>query len=200
MGVHDGWPLVLEDDAVLVDRFQERLDQLLEELPRDFHYCALGYARPKEAPLLEIPGCEYIKLPTMTWYLTGYLLSQSGAQYLLDQLPVEGPVDSWIGGKMILTSNWENEFGHRVGVGDAPQRGVDYVRPTLSLKEIRMCVKFRAYCASVPLCDQKVRTATAMGASASRQEKPIQNWRLRDSDIVYSGNVGTANRKRKNNS
>ena len=192
--------LVLEDDAVLVDRFQERLDQLLEELPRDFHYCALGYARPKEAPLLEIPGCEYIKLPTMTWYLTGYLLSQSGAQYLLDQLPVEGPVDSWIGGKMILTSNWENEFGHRVGVGDAPQRGVDYVRPTLSLKEIRMCVKFRAYCASVPLCDQKVRTATAMGASASRQEKPIQNWRLRDSDIVYSGNVGTANRKRKNNS
>ncbi len=189
--------LVLEDDAVLVDRFQERLDQILEELPRDFHYCALGYARPKEAPLLDIPGCEHIKLPTMTWYLTGYLLSQSGAQYLLDHLPVEGPVDAWMGGKMILTSNWENEFGHRVGVGDAPQKGVDYVRPTLSLKEMKMCIKFRAYCAGVPLCDQKVRTTTATGASANRQEKPTQNWRLRDSDITYSGHVGVANRKRK---
>jgi GR25 family glycosyltransferase involved in LPS biosynthesis len=188
--------LVLEDDAVLVDRFQDRLDQLLEELPRDFHYCALGYAKPKEAPLVDIPGCEHIKLPTMTWYLTGYLLSQSGAQYLLNHLPVVGPIDAWMGRKMILTSNWENDYGHRMGVGDAPQNGSDYTRPSLSRKEIRMCVQFRAYCASVPLCDQKVRTATATGASASHHDKPVQNWRLRDSDIVYSGNNGTVNRKR----
>ncbi len=189
--------LVLEDDATLVDRFQDRLDQLLEELPRDFHYCALGYAKPKEAPLLDIPGCRHIKLPTMTWYLTGYLLSQAGAQYLLDRLPVVGPIDAWMGRKMILTSNWENEFGHRMGVGDAPQNGSDYLRPVLSRKEIRLCVRFRAYCASVPLCDQKVRTATATGASASHRDKPFQNWRLRDSDIVYSGNVGAKTRKRK---
>ena len=189
--------LVLEDDAALVDRFQDRLDQLLEELPRDFHYCALGYAKPKQAPLLDIPGCQHIQLPTMTWYLTGYLLSQAGAQYLLSRLPVVGPIDAWMGRKMILTSNWENEFGHRMGVGDAPQNGSDYVRPVLSMKEIRLCVKFRAYCASIPLCDQKVRTATATGASASHRDKPVQNWRLRDSDIVYSGNVGAKNRKRK---
>lgn len=189
--------LVLEDDATLVDRFQDRLDQLLEELPRDFHYCALGYAKPKEAPVLDIPGCQHIKLPTMTWYLTGYLLSQAGAQYLLNRLPVVGPIDAWMGRKMILTSNWENEIGHRMGVGDAPQNGSDYVRPVLSMKEIRMCVKFRAYCAGVPLCDQKVRAATATGASASHRDRPVQNWRLRDSDIAYSGNVGAKNRKRK---
>ncbi len=189
--------LVLEDDATLVDRFQDRLEQLLEELPRDFHFCALGYAKPKEAPLLDIPGCKHIKLPTMTWYLTGYLLSEAGAQYLLKSLPVVGPIDAWMGLKMILTSNWENEFGHRMGVGDAPQTGYDYVRPSLSRKEIRLCMKFRAYCAGVPLCDQKVRTATATGASASQQSKPSQNWRLRDSDIVYSGNVVTKNKKRK---
>jgi len=189
--------LVLEDDATLVDRFQDRLEQLLEELPRDFHFCALGYARPKEAPLLDIPGCQHIKLPTMTWYLTGYLLSEAGAQYLLKSLPVVGPIDAWMGLKMILTSNWENEFGHRMGVGDAPQNGSDYVRPSLSRKEIRLCMKFRSYCAGVPLCDQKVRTATVTGASASQQSKPVQNWRLRDSDIVYSGSVGTKSKKRK---
>jgi len=190
--------LVLEDDAVLVDRFRERLDQLLEELPRDFHYCAIGYAKPKEAPLVDIPGREHIKLPTMTWYLTGYLLSKSGARHLLKHLPVVGPIDAWMGRNMILTSNWENDYGHRMGVGCAPQNGSDYARPTLSRKEISLCVQFRAYCAGVPLCDQKVRTATATGASASNHDKPLQNWRLRDSDIVYSGNVGAKNRKRSN--
>jgi len=132
----------------------------------------------------------------MTWYLTGYLLSQSGAQYLLNRLPVVGPIDAWMGRKMILTSNWENDYGHRMGVGDAPWNGSDCIQTSLSRKEIRMCVRFRAYCASVPLCDQKVRTATATGASASHHDKPVKTWRLRDSDIVFSGNVGTANRKR----
>jgi len=188
--------LVLEDDAMLVDRFQERLDQLLRELPRDFHYCALGYARPKEAPLVDVAGCEHIKLPTMTWYLTGYLLSKSGARYLLDRLPVEGPVDAWMGRKMILASNWENDYGDRMGVGDAPHMGPDSLRPALTRKEILLSVQFRAYCAGVPLCDQKVRTAIATGASANHRDKPNQSWRFRDSDILYSGNVSKNNRKR----
>jgi GR25 family glycosyltransferase involved in LPS biosynthesis len=187
--------LVLEDDAICVDRFKDRLEEVLQELPRDFHYCAIGYAKPKEAPLVDIPGCEHIKLPTMTWYLTGYLLSKAGARYLLNHLPVVGPVDTWMGRKMILTSNWENDYGHRIGVGNAPSKEAtsnNYAQPpTISRKEIRECVQFRAYCASVPLCDQKVRTTTATGASAKENyNKPLQNWRFRDSDIVYSGNTG----------
>lgn len=42
--------VVIEDDAVLVDRFLDRLRALLKELPRDFHFCSLGYSRPKTAP------------------------------------------------------------------------------------------------------------------------------------------------------
>eukprot|EP00536_Pseudo-nitzschia_multiseries_P006797 jgi/Psemu1/193922/e_gw1.149.25.1 len=188
--------LILEDDAIMVDRFRDRLDELLRELPRDFHYCALGYAKPKEAPLVDLPGCEHIKLPTMTWYLTGYLLSQSGARYLLDHLPVEGPIDAWMGRKMILASNWENEYGHRIGVGDAPQKGSDVSRPTLTTKEIKACVQFRAYCASIPLCEQKVGKAMATNANANHHGTPNQNWRLRDSDIVYSGTIGKTNKRR----
>lgn len=199
--------VVLEDDAICVDRFKDRLEEVLQELPRDFHYCAIGYAKPKEAPLVDVPGCKHIKLPTMTWYLTGYLLSKAGARYLLNHLPVVGPVDAWIGRKMILASNWENEYGHRLGVGNAPLKGAaDDARPDISRKEIRVCVQFRAYCASIPLCDQKVRTASATGASTKQNNKnnnkPFQNWRLRDSDIMYSGNTsrGGGNRMAPNRS
>ena len=31
--------VILEDDAILVDRFADRLSSLLEELPRDIHFC-----------------------------------------------------------------------------------------------------------------------------------------------------------------
>ena len=43
--------VILEDDAILVDRFADRLSALLEELPRDFHFCSIGYSRPKTAPI-----------------------------------------------------------------------------------------------------------------------------------------------------
>ena len=190
--------MVLEDDAILVDRFMDRLDEILQELPRDFHYCALGYGKPKEAPLVDIPGCKHVKIPTMTWYLTGYLLSAAGARYLLDHLPVVGPVDAWMGRKMIMASNWENDYGHRVGVGmrAAPDR--ELRSSTLTKKELQTCLRFRAFCANIPLCHQKVRTEIATGAgvnapgSTSKQGQHWRHrdqWRHRDTDIVYSGNI-----------
>jgi hypothetical protein len=36
----------------LTDDFSMRLKALLKELPRDLHYCALGYGRPKTAPIV----------------------------------------------------------------------------------------------------------------------------------------------------
>lgn len=35
--------IVLEDDAILIDQFNEKLSSILKELPRDFHFCSLGY-------------------------------------------------------------------------------------------------------------------------------------------------------------
>jgi len=182
IGASSGLPsvpvaLILEDDAILVDRFAERLDEILAEIPRDFHYCAIGYSRPKTAPLVDMsPPCKHIKLPTMTWYLTGYLLSAAGARYLLRQLPVEGPVDTWIG-RMMLEKNWENEYGSRVGIGNVlhpGKRGASSnEKVVVSRNELKTCVKFRAFCASIPLCSQKVG----------------QSWQQKDSDIVYSGKL-----------
>jgi GR25 family glycosyltransferase involved in LPS biosynthesis len=165
--------VILEDDAILVDRFGDRLSSLLEELPRDFHFCSLGYSRPKTAPL--IPYSSQLGIPTAIWYLTGYILSLEGAQYLLDQLPVRGPVDSWVG--LSMFANWDNLFGHALGVG-VHSKAVN--APPIARKDLRQLLRFRAFAAMIPLCTQKVGIS---GASSTGR-----NWRNRDTDITYSGN------------
>jgi GR25 family glycosyltransferase involved in LPS biosynthesis len=165
--------VILEDDAILVDRFVDRLSSLLEELPRDFHFCSLGYSRPKTAPLIRYSS--QLGIPTAIWYLTGYIISLEGAQYLLDQLPVRGPVDSWIG--LSMFANWDNLFGQALGVGIHSKPLND---PPIARKDLRQLLRFRAFAAMVPLCNQKVGIS---GASSTGR-----SWRNRDTDITYSGN------------
>lgn len=173
---HDGNPspccVILEDDACLCDRFAERLEALLEELPRDFHVCSIGYSRPQRAPIVEYSS--QLGIPSCLWYLTGYILSLEGAKHLLQSLPVVGPVDSWIGMKMC--SNWDNTFGQRIGVGNHTRT---QATPP-SRKDLARILRFRAFAALVPLCEQK-NYNTSEGGSHSR------GWKDKDTDIVYSG-------------
>jgi hypothetical protein len=168
--------VILEDDAILTDRFADRLKSLLEELPRDFHFCSLGYSRPKTAPMVNYSS--QIGIPTSIWYLTGYLLSLEGAQYLLDKLPVRGPVDSWIG--LSMFANWDNMFGHSIGVG-VHWKAVGGEAALPPRKDLCQMLKFRAFAASVPLCSQRVGAGTTFAATG-------RSWRQRDTDIAYSGN------------
>jgi len=57
--------VILEDDAILVDRFSERLEILLNELPSDFHFCSIGYSQPKKAPLFHFS--ENLVIPSFLW-------------------------------------------------------------------------------------------------------------------------------------
>ena len=175
--------VVMEDDAILVDGFKEKLAAVLEELPRDFHYCSLGYSRPRSAPIVPLTGS--VGVPTMLWYLTGYCVSLAGAQYLLDSLPVVGPVDSWIGLKMVH-ENWrDSAWGTRLGVGAHAQPDAYPNRAALA-----SLMKFHAYCAVPPLCCQPVGKAAAttnMRGTVVAPTSARRNWRLRDTDIVYSG-------------
>jgi len=166
--------VILEDDAILCDRFVERLEALLDELPRDFHFCSIGYSRPKFAPIIEYS--PEIGIPSCLWYLTGYILSAAGANFLLSSLPVVGPVDHWIAIK--LRDNFANRYGDSIGVGK-------HARATsvLSSKDLSKIMKFRAFAAKVPLCTQK------QVAAESKATKGGGSWRSakRDSDVVYSG-------------
>mmetsp|Transcript_25582 Transcript_25582/g.37787 ORF Transcript_25582/g.37787 Transcript_25582/m.37787 type:complete len:998 (-) Transcript_25582:10-3003(-) len=165
--------LIMEDDAILVDRFTDRLEEVLAELPRDFHFCSLGYSRPKAAPI--VPWSSQVGIPTCIWYLTGYLISLDGAKYLLEKLPVQGPIDSWIG--LQMCANWENKYGQQIGVGIGKQPKRDVATPPK--EELELIMKFQAFCALTPLCSQKVGTELGTGRS----------WRHRDTDIEYSGSV-----------
>lgn len=169
--------VILEDDAILADDFTMRLKALLKELPRDFHYCALGYGRPKTAPIVSYS--DLLGIPTCLWYLTGYVMSLSGAEHLWQKLPVVGPVDSWIG--LMLTSNWDNVFGTAMGVGvhAASVSNGHFV----AKRDLSRILKFRAFCALQPLCSQKVA-----GRKGKVQGGVGRSWRQqRDTDIVYSG-------------
>jgi hypothetical protein len=169
--------VILEDDAILVDDFSLRLKALLKELPRDFQYCALGYSRPKTAPIVSYS--DLLGIPTCLWYLTGYVMSLSGAEYLWQKLPVVGPVDSWIG--LMLTSNWDNVFGTALGVGvHATTVSSGHF---VAKRDLSRILKFRAFCALQPLCSQKVG-----GRKEKVQGGVGRSWRQqRDTDIVYSG-------------
>jgi GR25 family glycosyltransferase involved in LPS biosynthesis len=159
--------VILEDDAIICDRFVERLEALLDELPRDFHFCSIGYSRPKFAPIIEYS--PEIGIPSCLWYLTGYILSAAGASFLLSSLPVVGPVDHWIAVKM--RDNFANRFGDSIGVGKHTR-----AHKVLSAKDLSKIMKFRAFAAHVPLCTQKQVSSAA------------QSWlsAKRDSDVVYS--------------
>jgi len=169
--------VILEDDAALVDRFSDQLSVLLKELPRDFHFCSLGYSRPKSAPMIRYT--THVGVPTCLWYLTGYILSLDGARFLLKNLPVRGPVDSWIGLKM--TSNWDNIHGEKIGVGHNMRTNIKKEVILPEPKELTKIMKFRAFAAKTPLCAQKM----CWSPSSSGTEK--LKWRDKDTDIEYSG-------------
>lgn len=166
--------VILEDDAVLTDGFAERLESLLDELPRDFHFCSLGYSRPKTAPIVEYS--TQLGIPSCLWYLTGYILSLEGARHLIKSLPVTGPIDSWIG--LNMYSNWDNRFGAANQVGKLQQKKKEKKKKQKlpSNEDLAKIIKFRAFAALVPLCSQKVATDIRGGS-----------WRDRDTDITYSG-------------
>ena len=166
--------VVLEDDAVLCDRFVERLDALLDELPRDFHFCSIGYSRPKLAPIIDYS--PEIGVPSCLWYLTGYILSEEGARFLLSSLPIVGPVDSWIAVKM--RDNFANRYGELLGIGRHAR--ANHAPTTKDLSKI---MKFRAFAAKTPLCTQKQAVAQSKGTRGGG------TWRSakKDSDVEYSG-------------
>jgi GR25 family glycosyltransferase involved in LPS biosynthesis len=89
----DGPLLVLEDDAAPIADFGGILKRALAALPQDAHVLYLGYSqaahwRREISP--ELVESEYV------WTTVGYLVWPAGARLLLDNLPVNQPVDNYM--------------------------------------------------------------------------------------------------------
>ena len=96
------YTLVLEDDVYFRRGFAGILDYAWPELikrPGQVSPVDMIYLSYKEADE-EVPRRLFSDLlfrpVTGLWQLSGYVLSKSGAQKLLDMLPVRGPVDLWL--------------------------------------------------------------------------------------------------------
>jgi len=101
LGEH-GYTLVLEDDVYFRRDFAQFMDQAWADL-RNAH----GYSPPFDVFYLSYKEVktraqksdvsDFIFRPFRgLWYLSGYVLSKSGAHNLLSLLPVRGPIDLWI--------------------------------------------------------------------------------------------------------
>ena len=96
------YTLVLEDDVYFRRHFARIIDDGWAELmqrPGQVAAVDMVYLSYKEADE-EIPKRPFSDLlfrpVTGLWQLSGYVLSRSGAQKLLELLPVQGPVDLWL--------------------------------------------------------------------------------------------------------
>jgi GR25 family glycosyltransferase involved in LPS biosynthesis len=96
------YTLVLEDDVYFRRNFAHALDRVWPELMAHargeaafdilyLSYTAVGSERTR-TPV----SAEVFRPTTGLWQLSGYVLSQRGAQKLLRSLPIRGPVDLWL--------------------------------------------------------------------------------------------------------
>eukprot|EP00928_Gymnodinium_smaydae_P053564 TRINITY_DN37527_c0_g1_i1.p2 TRINITY_DN37527_c0_g1~~TRINITY_DN37527_c0_g1_i1.p2 ORF type:complete len:398 (-),score=79.36 TRINITY_DN37527_c0_g1_i1:192-1385(-) len=86
--------LVLEDDAVLMPDFTDTLARALQALPEDRHILYLGYSQAADWPREITP--ELVE-SLYVWTTVGYILWPAGAKVLLSNLPINQPVDNWMG-------------------------------------------------------------------------------------------------------
>lgn len=96
------YTLVLEDDTYFARGFADIFDKAWAELMEcrvagpDFDLLYLSYEEAEHHAPKRLLSDVLFEPVTGLWQLSGYVLSRSGAQRLLDLLPVRGPVDLWI--------------------------------------------------------------------------------------------------------
>ena len=98
------YALVLEDDVYFERHFSTQLNQTWVELLKvnsesphpelDVLYLSFREV-DRRADRIECSP-NVMRLKRGYWWLSGYVLSQSGARKLLDSLPITGPVDLWM--------------------------------------------------------------------------------------------------------
>lgn len=88
--------LVLEDDIYLIPGFSKYLSKAWNDAGAAFDVLYLSYLRGRSGIRINGEYGNVFRIAGGLWQLSGYVVSKKGAQRLLDQLPVRGPVDLWI--------------------------------------------------------------------------------------------------------
>jgi len=94
--------LVLEDDVWFLPGFAQKLDQAWTEIMAEdrkksnFDIFYLSYEEVKHGAPKTFLSSNVFRPERGLWYLSGYVISQKGAEKLLKLLPCRGPIDLWL--------------------------------------------------------------------------------------------------------
>lgn len=100
--------IILEDDAAGVNsNTQMVLDEILETLPKDYDIYLLGFIdlEPINVTSLHAKVKEFV-------LFHAYIITPKGAQKLLEQLPINMPVDTWISSISDKINIYRHNFGN----------------------------------------------------------------------------------------
>jgi len=96
------YSLILEDDVFFEKQFSQKLNDLWTELPirkKDgykFDILYLSYQEVNHGALSTLYSENLKRLHRGYWWLSGYILSYPAAKFLLENVPVIGPIDLWL--------------------------------------------------------------------------------------------------------
>lgn len=94
--------LVLEDDIYFENKFSRKLNSLWNEIIEseiEFDIIYLSFKKVDYNPAIKRISNNLSKPNRGLWWFSGYILSNKGAQKLMEKLPISGPVDLWINHK-----------------------------------------------------------------------------------------------------
>lgn len=91
----DSPAITFEDDVVIDENFDSQLEKVINELPKDFDFCYLGYGDTK---IEKIDYSENLSIPKgMITCLPSLIISPKGAKNLLDKLKnIDNQIDTAI--------------------------------------------------------------------------------------------------------
>jgi GR25 family glycosyltransferase involved in LPS biosynthesis len=100
--------IILEDDAIGVNsNTQTVLTEILESLPKDYDIYLLGFIdlEPKNITFLHEKVKSFVLLHS-------YIITPKGAQKLLENLPINAPVDTWLSNISDKINIYRHNFGN----------------------------------------------------------------------------------------
>ena len=100
--------IILEDDAIGVNaNTQEVLKEILETLPKDYDIYLLGFIDLEPTNITNL----HTKVNAFV-LLHSYIITPKGAQKLLDQLPINMPIDTWLSSISDKVNIYRHNFGN----------------------------------------------------------------------------------------
>ncbi len=120
--------IIIEDDAVLSNNFNEIVGNILDELPENYDMCYLYVYEDhyqKENQNSQIEGKEFITKGYYTWTTLCYIISLSGAKKLLNEFKVlDNHTDEKLG-RMVKENKLNSYCSNKVFVKNGGQKSFD---------------------------------------------------------------------------